>query len=143
MSIDRWIVEAIDMTLLHIASLLRRADDLFSDTVGVLPRWHHRLDTALHPHEVRQTDRPHLVRRRPGETSALWRARWIRGAEVADFQRQLNAFGADLIVDGAFGPATAAAERTCALLHRRDRLEPAWLASVVGDVAITDRKVST
>ena len=67
-------------------------------------------------------DRPHLVVRRADEAATRWRERWIRGPEVAVLQSRLNELGADLVVDGVFGPATESARQTCDLLHRRDRL---------------------
>jgi hypothetical protein len=107
------------------------------------PGWHHVLGATLGQYSVRPVHGPQLVARRPGEPHDLWRARWTRSSAVAELQRRLNEFGADLIVDGAYGPATAAAMRACTLLHRRDGLESAWLADVTGARRDTDRKVST
>lgn len=62
----------------------------------------------------------HLVPRRPDESLADWQSRWVRTPEVATLQEHLNRLGADLFVDGVYGPATDAAMRTCRLLRRRD-----------------------
>ena len=73
----------------------------------------------------RTTKQPHLVPRRPDESVSHWQSRWIRTPDVAILQERLNRLGADLFVDGVYGPATDAAVRTCRLLRRRDGLEPA------------------
>ncbi|TFH19720.1 MAG: hypothetical protein E4H05_03950 [Acidimicrobiales bacterium] len=64
-----------------------------------------------------------LVARGPTETLEAWRARWTRTPEVTYLQQALNDMGAELVVDGVYGPATDAAVRTCGLLCRRDRIE--------------------
>lgn len=75
---------------------------------------------------------PHLVPRRPDESVSDWQSRWIRTPEVAVLQEQLNRLGADLFVDGLYGPATDAAVRTCRLLCHRDGLEPPAFGSRSG-----------
>ncbi len=72
-----------------------------------------------------------LVARGPTETVDAWRERWIRSPDVTYLQHALNDMGAELMVDGVYGPATDAAVRTWGLLCRRDRVEtalPEWVA---------------
>ncbi len=80
-------------------------------------------------------DVPVLVVRRPTEAVEEWRARWIRTPEVAHLQSTLNAMGAELVVDGVFGPATDLAVRTFGLLCRRDRID--WPLGDVNSAAMT------
>jgi hypothetical protein len=66
--------------------------------------------------------RPSLVARGPTETLEDWRARWVRTPAVTHLQLALNRMGAELVVDGVYGPSTDSAVRTCGLLCRRDRI---------------------
>ncbi len=66
---------------------------------------------------------PALVARGPTESVGEWKTRWIRTPAVAHLQSALNAMGADLVVDGVYGPATDTAVRTFGLLCRRDRVD--------------------
>lgn len=88
-------------------------------------------------------DRPHLVVRRADEAPTRWRERWIRGPEVTALQSRLNELGADLVIDGVFGPATESARQTCELLHRRDRLAACTISTVADRFEPTARPVST
>ena len=72
--------------------------------------------------ERRPANQLHLVPRRPDESLAHWRSRWMRTPEVATLQEHLNRLGADLFVDGVYGPATAAAMRACRLLRASRRV---------------------
>jgi len=62
----------------------------------------------------------HLVARGPNESVSSWRQRWLRTPDVAELQLHLNDLGAQLLVDGVYGPATDAAVRSWCLLWRRD-----------------------
>jgi hypothetical protein len=87
--------------------------------------------------ECSATDRDnglHLVPRGPHETVDAWRQRWLQSADVAELQARLNAVGADVAVDGVYGPATDAAMRTWGLLRRRDQLATAAGQPVRGHV---------
>ena len=67
----------------------------------------------------------------------------MRGADISALQSRLNALGADLVVDGVFGPETEAAAQTCELLHRRDRLASSAISTVIDGLRPTARTVST
>jgi hypothetical protein len=85
----------------------------------------HRVRAApIRAGDVATAGRPSLVVRGPTESLVEWRARWVRTPAVTYLQVALNALGAQLVVDGVYGPATDAAVRTCSLLCRRDRI--AW-----------------
>lgn len=61
-----------------------------------------------------------LVPRGPDESIEAWRSRWTRAPEVSELQHHLNDMGANIVVDGIFGPATDAALRIFEALQRRD-----------------------
>jgi Glycosyl hydrolases family 25/Putative peptidoglycan binding domain len=87
------------------------------------PGWHRVHSDVFDPSGSQSTTREHglhLVARGPNESVRSWQQRWLRTPDVALLQQLLNAAGADLAVDGVYGPATDAAVRTWGLLRRRD-----------------------
>jgi len=83
-------------------------------------------------------DLPVLVARGPTEAVGEWQERWMRTPEVTHLQTALNAIGAELVVDGVYGPATDTAVRTFGLLCRRDRVD--W---PLGEMATVSPTAST
>jgi hypothetical protein len=92
------------------------------------PGWHRVRADFLRPAIADIRHGLHLVPRGPNESVPSWQRRWLRTADVVALQEQLVALGADLVVDGVYGPATDAAVRMWGLLRRRD-LVPASLAT--------------
>ncbi|MDO8362456.1 MAG: peptidoglycan-binding domain-containing protein [Actinomycetota bacterium] len=88
------------------------------------PGWHRVRANWLAPLRAPELNGLHLVPRGPFDSVAEWQSRWLRSPDVVLLQRALNTAGAELIVDGVYGPATDAAVHTWLLLRRRDRLDP-------------------
>ncbi len=77
-------------------------------------------DAEPSAHEDLDITQLELVPRGLDESVDAWRSRWTRAPEVSELQHQLNDLGANIVVDGVFGPATDAAVRIVRALRRRD-----------------------
>jgi hypothetical protein len=111
----RWLSDPDDTALAAAVAVRTRA----ADRGG--PGWH-RVRVGWDSGATDRDHGLHLVPRGPRETVDAWQQRWLRTADVAALQARLNGLGADVVVDGAYGPATDAAVQTWGLLRRRDEL---------------------
>lgn len=98
------------------------------------PGWHRIRPRALDAISTSARSAPSLAHRRADESVDAWRDRWMRGADVVEVQRALNELGADLFIDGVYGPATEAAVQTWHRLRRRDGFAERSVVAMAGVV---------